>query len=132
MSYWIRFSFIRESDPIEWKTSLITILEEHLVLKSSQIHHGAIYLCRFIWLLEFFNYLFYQLLCSLSGFFFKLLFYIFRVCCLNWFLFLFYDSITNFFNIGAINSVERICLYNIDDFISFLFLSYSALLLVNF
>ena len=132
MPYWIRFSFVRESDPIEWKTTLITILEEHLILKSSHIYHRAIYLCRFIWLLEFLYYLFYELLCSFSGFLFELFFYIFRVCCLNWFLFLLDNSLTNFFNIRTINSIERICLDYIDDFISFLFLSYSSFLLINF
>lgn len=96
------------------------------------VHIITIYLCRFIWLLVFLNCLFYQLLSSLTRLFFELFFYVFRVCCLDRFLFLFDNSIGNFFNVRAIDSIERVGLDNIDYFVSFLFLSYTALFLVHF
>ena len=131
----MRFSLVRESIYIKWKHTLITILQKHLVLNSCQIIYIiTINLYRFIWLLvlKFINHLFYQLLCSLTRLILELFFYIFRVCRLYGFLFLFYYSVGDLFYFGAINSIKRVCLDNINNFVSFLFLSNTTLLLVNF
>ena len=93
-----------------------------------------IYLYSFIWLLvlKLLNHLFYQLLCSFTRLILELLLHIFRVYRLYGFLFLFDDSVGDLFYFGAINSIKRVWLDNINDFVSFLFLSYTTLLLVNF